>query len=498
MRALLSAVLAGFWATSALAAGSSIQPTVPANNSPLSSAVLRNNFAAAYADINALIRDNAGISAPVNPVLGQKWLNTSSTPYFLNEWDGGAWVALGSLNATTHTWIVAPAGIPAPTSTTLGGVFSSSAATNQFVTGINTSGAITYAQPSFSNLSGTIASGQVSGAYSGITGVGTIATGAWNGSVIGAQFGGTGVANGAGSTLTLGGAVSHAGAFTQTFTATGNTSLTLPTAGTLATLSNNLGQFGSTTSAQLAGTISDETGTGSLVFGTSPTLAGTVAGTYTVGSGATWNGVAIGSQFGGLGANNSAASGIPVFAAGTSTVTAATGTGAPVRATSPTLVTPALGVATATSLTAGTLTATGMARVLATNTGGQSIPTGSVTTVTGWTTGFDAASNFVASTGVFTAPATSYYLVTCQLIYSGAAPLGTLFEVNIVANGAGRAVGVYGSDSATQTTNSVSASALVQLNSGQTVTIGALQNSGGAIPLFTGAAGVYLSITQMP
>jgi hypothetical protein len=54
---------------------------------------------------------------------------------------------------------------------------------------------------------------------------------------------------------------------------------------------------------------------------------------------------------GGLGANNSAATGIPVFAAGTATVTAATGTGAPVRATSPTLVTPALGTPSSGTLT---------------------------------------------------------------------------------------------------------------------------------------------------
>lgn len=47
--------------------------------------------------------------------------------------------------------------------------------------------------------------------------------------------GGTGVNNGS-STITVAGNVTHAGAFTQTFTATGNTSVTLPTTGTLATL----------------------------------------------------------------------------------------------------------------------------------------------------------------------------------------------------------------------------------------------------------------------
>ena len=51
--------------------------------------------------------------------------------------------------------------------------------------------------------------------------------------------------------------------------ADGNTTLT---AGTMAVTGGNLAQFAATTSAQLAGVISDETGTGSLVFGTSPTI----------------------------------------------------------------------------------------------------------------------------------------------------------------------------------------------------------------------------------
>ncbi len=68
-----------------------------------------------------------------------------------------------------------------------------------------------------------------------ITTLGTIGTGVWQGTLIGPTYGGTGVNNGS-NTLTLAGNVSHAGSFTQTFTATGNTSVTLPTSGTLATL----------------------------------------------------------------------------------------------------------------------------------------------------------------------------------------------------------------------------------------------------------------------
>ena len=57
-------------------------------------------------------------------------------------------------------------------------------------------------------------------------------------------------------------------------TLSANRTLTLPnTSGTIALTANNLGAFASTTSSQLAGVISDETGSGSLVFGTQPTLS---------------------------------------------------------------------------------------------------------------------------------------------------------------------------------------------------------------------------------
>ena len=76
------------------------------------------------------------------------------------------------------------------------------------------------------------------GTYSGddsITTVGTIAAGTWNGTVVAGQYGGTGVAN-TGKTITLGGNLVTSGADAITFTSTAATSVTLPTAGTLATL----------------------------------------------------------------------------------------------------------------------------------------------------------------------------------------------------------------------------------------------------------------------
>jgi len=53
-------------------------------------------------------------------------------------------------------------------------------------------------------------------------------------------------------------------------------STTIPSSATLTKTSDKLSVFSATTSTELAGIISDETGSGSLVFGTAPTLTGTV------------------------------------------------------------------------------------------------------------------------------------------------------------------------------------------------------------------------------
>ncbi len=73
-------------------------------------------------------------------------------------------------------------------------------------------------------------------------------------------------------TQPTGASLIQSGGFPVTLTATGSTSVTLPTSGTLASTANKLSVFAATTSDELRGVISDETGTGSLVFATSPTL----------------------------------------------------------------------------------------------------------------------------------------------------------------------------------------------------------------------------------
>jgi len=123
-----------------------------------------------------------------------------------------------------------------------------------------------------------------------------------------------------------------------------------------ALVGNPLSQFAATTSAELAGVISDETGSGALVFGTSPTLVTPALGTPASGVATNMTGLPLTTGITGT---------LPVANGGTG-VTSKTGTGNVVLSTSPTLVTPVLGTpasgtltnctGTAASLTAGNVT----------------------------------------------------------------------------------------------------------------------------------------------
>ena len=153
----------------------------------------------------------------------------------------------------------------------------------------------------------------------------TLTNKTWNSAVIAGEYGGTGVAN-TSKTITLGGNLTTSGAFATTLTATAATSVTLPLTGTLATLAGtetltnktltsptlttpalgtpasgtltsctglpvstgidglgaNVAAFLATpSSSNLISAVTGETGTGALVFGTSPTLVTPALGAAT-------------------------------------------------------------------------------------------------------------------------------------------------------------------------------------------------------------------------
>ena len=82
-------------------------------------------------------------------------------------------------------------------------------------------------------------------------------------------------------TLTIANGKTLTASNTLTFTGTDTSSVAFGSGGTVAYVADKLSAFAATTSAELAGVISDETGTGALVFANTPTLVTPVLGAAT-------------------------------------------------------------------------------------------------------------------------------------------------------------------------------------------------------------------------
>lgn len=236
---------------------------------------------------------------------------------------------------------------------------------------------------------------------------------------------------------------------TVTFTGTDGASLAVGAGGTVAYTGNKLSAFAATTSAELAGVISDETGSGGLVFANSPSFTTPVLGaatattinkvtitapaagstitvadgkTLTVSNTVTFTGTDGSSvAFGAGGTIAYLANKLSGFASTTSSELAGvisdeTGTGSLVFANTPTLVTPVLGVASATTINKVTITtpATGSTLTVAdgktltcsntltfTGTDSSSVAFGTGGTVAyiGAANAFTGANTFVNATG---------------------------------------------------------------------------------------------------
>jgi len=172
-------------------------------------------------------------------------------------------------------------------------------------------------------------------------------------------------------------------------------------------INGTLAQHAATTSAELRGVISDETGTGSLVFATSPTLVTPILGTPTSGTLTNATGLPIATGVSGLGTGVATFLATPSSANLAAALTDETGSGANVFGTSPTISSPTI---TGTGAIAGTFTGnltgnvTGTASAATLAATATALATGRTISLTGDVTGttgsFDGTGNVTMTAAI--------------------------------------------------------------------------------------------------
>jgi hypothetical protein len=156
------------------------------------------------------------------------------------------------------------------------------------------------------------------------------------------------------------------------------------------------------------------------------------------------------------------------------------------------------GSTTPRPVAATTVTATGMSRVIATTTNALSIPNNTQTVVTTFTATLNQGTNFVAATGVFTAPATAQYEVNAAFRATpGSVAAGSQFILQILVNGT--IVLQTGStyQSAAATACQAHIAAIVNATSGQTVTVAITQTTGITLTLDGSGTANWLTINRL-
>lgn len=245
-------------------------------------------------------------------------------------------------------------------------------------------------------------------------------------------------------------------------TATSINGTTIPSTKTLVVTTDKLSVLAATSSSELAGVISDETGSGSLVFATSPTL---VTPTLGVATATSINGTSIPSSKTLVVTTDK----LSALAATSSSELAGvisdeTGSGSLVFANSPTLTTPNIGAATASSIN------------------GTSIPSSATLLVSGGTLGTPSSGTLSSCTGL--------------PVSTGVSGLGsnvaTALAVNVGSAGAfvtnGGALGTPSSGTVTNLTGTAS----INING----TVGASTPNTGAFTTLTDTAGNVRDIPQ--